>query len=183
MYLYLYLYSGLYTHTHTHAYIYICIYTYMYVYVYIYIYVCMYMYVYVCICMYMYVYVCICMYMYVYVYICLYIHIYIYIYICTCTHIHIYTHRYTWEFPKISDTFFGVLIMRILLFRVLYWGPLFSETPACMFRQRDLLLSPSHMLLGQLQQSIPQNVVLEARPLSSINLRTAKQAPNPKPKP
>ena len=24
---------------------------------------------------------------------------------------------------------FGVLIIRILLFRVLYWGPLFSETP------------------------------------------------------
>ena len=23
----------------------------------------------------------------------------------------------------------GVLIIRILLFRVLYWGPLFSETP------------------------------------------------------
>ena len=26
-------------------------------------------------------------------------------------------------------TIFGVLIMRILLFRVLYWGPLFSESP------------------------------------------------------
>ena len=26
-------------------------------------------------------------------------------------------------------TLFGVLIIRILLFRVLYWGPLFSETP------------------------------------------------------
>ena len=25
--------------------------------------------------------------------------------------------------------YFGVLIIRILLFRVLYWGPLFSETP------------------------------------------------------
>ena len=25
--------------------------------------------------------------------------------------------------------YFGVLILRILLFRVLYWGPLFSETP------------------------------------------------------
>ena len=24
--------------------------------------------------------------------------------------------------------YFGVLIIRILLFRVLYWGPLFSET-------------------------------------------------------
>ena len=25
--------------------------------------------------------------------------------------------------------YFGVLIIRILSFRVLYWGPLFSETP------------------------------------------------------
>ena len=25
--------------------------------------------------------------------------------------------------------YFGVLIIRILLFGVLYWGPLFSETP------------------------------------------------------
>ena len=28
----------------------------------------------------------------------------------------------------------GVLIIRILLFRVLYWGPLFSETPCIDFR-------------------------------------------------
>ena len=34
-----------------------------------------------------------------------------------------------WEFPKIRGTLFWVLIIRILLFRVLYWGPLFSETP------------------------------------------------------
>ena len=27
--------------------------------------------------------------------------------------------------------YFEVLIIRILLFRVLYWGPLFSETPIC----------------------------------------------------
>ena len=33
------------------------------------------------------------------------------------------------EFPKTRGTLFGVLIIRILLFRVLYWGPLFSETP------------------------------------------------------
>ena len=26
-------------------------------------------------------------------------------------------------------TYFGVLLIRILPFRVLYWGPLFSETP------------------------------------------------------
>ena len=32
-------------------------------------------------------------------------------------------------FPKIRVPHFGVLITRILLFRVLYWGPLFSETP------------------------------------------------------
>ena len=35
----------------------------------------------------------------------------------------------TWDFPKIRAPYFGVLIIRILLFRVLYWGPLFSETP------------------------------------------------------
>ena len=34
-----------------------------------------------------------------------------------------------WEFPKTRGTLFGVLIIRILLFRVLYEGPLFSETP------------------------------------------------------
>ena len=35
-----------------------------------------------------------------------------------------------WEFPRIRGALFlGVLIIRILLFRVLYWGPLFSETP------------------------------------------------------
>ena len=36
-----------------------------------------------------------------------------------------------WEFPKIRVPYFGVLIIRILLFRVLYSGPLFSETPGC----------------------------------------------------
>ena len=34
-----------------------------------------------------------------------------------------------WEFPKIGAPNFGVLIIRILLLRVLYWVPLFSETP------------------------------------------------------
>ena len=34
-----------------------------------------------------------------------------------------------WEFPKLGVPYFGDLIIRILLFRVLYWGPLFSETP------------------------------------------------------
>ena len=33
------------------------------------------------------------------------------------------------EFPKIGVPYLGVLIIRILLFRVLYKGPLFSETP------------------------------------------------------
>ena len=33
-----------------------------------------------------------------------------------------------WEFPKIREPDLGVLIIRILLSRVLYWGPLFSET-------------------------------------------------------
>ena len=34
-----------------------------------------------------------------------------------------------WEFPKTGVPYYGDLIIRILLFRVLYWGPLFSETP------------------------------------------------------
>ena len=34
-----------------------------------------------------------------------------------------------WEFPKFGGTLFGVLIIRILLFRVLDLGPLFSGTP------------------------------------------------------
>ena len=53
---------------------------------------------------------------------------YTYIYI----HTHMNTHMsnvYTWEFPKIGVPYFGVLITRILLFGVLYWGPLLSETP------------------------------------------------------
>ena len=33
------------------------------------------------------------------------------------------------SFRKLWVPYFGVLIIRILLFRVLYWGPLFSETP------------------------------------------------------
>ena len=39
-----------------------------------------------------------------------------------------YVHGAIWEFPKIMGTLFWVLLMRILLFRVPYWGPLFSET-------------------------------------------------------
>ena len=34
-----------------------------------------------------------------------------------------------WDFPKIRLPYFGVLMIRILLLRVLYQGPLFSETP------------------------------------------------------
>ena len=33
------------------------------------------------------------------------------------------------SFRKLGVPYFGVLIIRILLFRVLYQGPLFSETP------------------------------------------------------
>ena len=41
-----------------------------------------------------------------------------------------------WELPKIWVPYLGVLIIRILLFRVLYWGPLLSETP--MSQELDL---------------------------------------------
>ena len=34
-----------------------------------------------------------------------------------------------WDFPKIRAPYFGVLIIRILLFRVLYWGPYFRKPP------------------------------------------------------
>ena len=34
-----------------------------------------------------------------------------------------------WEFPKTGVPYLGVLIIRILLFRVLHSCPLFSETP------------------------------------------------------
>ena len=34
-----------------------------------------------------------------------------------------------WEFPKIRGPSFGVLIIGILLFRIMFYGPLFSETP------------------------------------------------------
>ena len=36
------------------------------------------------------------------------------------------------SFGKLGVPYFGVLIIRILLFRVLYKGPLFSETPRCL---------------------------------------------------
>ena len=34
---------------------------------------------------------------------------------------------FIWEFPKIRGPSFRVLMIRILLFRVLYWDPLCSE--------------------------------------------------------
>ena len=40
------------------------------------------------------------------------------------------------SFRKLGVPYFGVLIIRILLFGVLYMGPLFSETP----KSRLLLL-------------------------------------------
>ena len=44
-----------------------------------------------------------------------------------------------WEFPKMGVPYFGVLIIRILLFRVLYWDPLIfgnSHVP-CPAREYD----------------------------------------------
>ena len=34
-----------------------------------------------------------------------------------------------WDFPKTGVPYFGVLIIRIPLFKVLYYGPLLSEAP------------------------------------------------------
>ena len=42
------------------------------------------------------------------------------------------------EFPRIRVPYFGVLIIRILLFRVLHQGPLFSETPSEASKSSDL---------------------------------------------
>ena len=39
------------------------------------------------------------------------------------------TRNPTWEFPKIRGYLIWGSIIRILLFRVLYWGPLRLETP------------------------------------------------------
>ena len=42
-----------------------------------------------------------------------------------------------WDFPKNRGVpYFGVLIIGILLFRVLYWGPLFSQTPMWALKPR-----------------------------------------------
>ena len=51
-----------------------------------------------------------------------------------------------WEFPKIRGTFLEVLIIRILLFRALYQGHLFSETP--MYRGFSCRTSLEIGLLG-----------------------------------
>ena len=37
--------------------------------------------------------------------------------------------RVIWDFPNIRVADFGLLLIRILLFKVLDQGPLFSETP------------------------------------------------------
>ena len=50
---------------------------------------------------------------------------------------------YIWEFPKSGGTLSGVLVIRILLFRVLYYGPLFLETPIyiyiCVYTKHTIL--------------------------------------------
>ena len=38
-----------------------------------------------------------------------------------------------WEFPKLGVPYFGDLMLRILLFNTIL-GPLFSETPMCIYR-------------------------------------------------
>ena len=44
-----------------------------------------------------------------------------------------------WGFHKLGVPYFGLLIIRILLFRVLYLGALFSETPILGFREFGLM--------------------------------------------
>ena len=72
-----------------------------------------------------------------------------------------------WEFPKIGVPYFGVLIIRILLCRVLYSGPQFSETP---------ILKSNHSKEPGTQRKT--NVVsIEA---SMLNLKPSRREPEPK---
>ena len=48
----------------------------------------------------------------------------------TQTHTHTHTHAHTHNFPNFRVPYFGVLIIRILLFRVLYQGPPIFGNPA-----------------------------------------------------
>ena len=49
------------------------------------------------------------------------------------------------SFRKVGGTLSGVLVIRILVFRVLYYGPLFSETPiyiymcVCVYTKHTIL--------------------------------------------
>ena len=50
---------------------------------------------------------------------------------------------HTWEFPKIRVPYLRVLIIGILVFSVLYWGPLFTETPTWLpFVLSDICIKP-----------------------------------------
>ena len=57
------------------------------------------------------------------------------------------------SFRKLGVPYFGVLIIRILLFRVLYWGPLFSETPIYIYIYTHGFLARGscRILIGPLQ--------------------------------
>ena len=51
-------------------------------------------------------------------------------------------------FRKLGVPYFGVFIIRILLFRVLFSGPLFSETPICLNEETTGSMYPYSMYLG-----------------------------------
>ena len=46
------------------------------------------------------------------------------------------------SFRKLGVPYFGVRIISILLFRVLFWGPLFSETPIFLIIEASLQHKP-----------------------------------------
>ena len=62
------------------------------------------------------------------------------------------------SFRKLGVPYFGVLIIRILVFRVLSLGPLFSETPASLTPQRGLGFTIQDVKSGHSQPTVSQNL-------------------------
>ena len=89
------------------------------------------------------------------------------------------------SFRKLGVPYFGVLITRILLFRLLYWGPLFSETATwCLGLAGDtwVFLCVDYQVFcrllsyGMLTQRA-HGIVLPLRQQSSLNPRSVIRRP------
>ena len=69
-------------------------------------------------------------------------------------------------FPKIRGTLLGVLIIRILLFAVLYQGPLFSETPILIYFTAKVYTGYMEPFLGKIRrQPIVKNRDIPKQPM------------------